>query len=122
MAGLNPHPGGGPQESKRQNVEWFDKFDIDVDGESFPGRIYLFRKRGKTRKRTRADSYRKDEGIVFTYNGQCQAFFSKDFFRRKAVRLDTLGLPAGLHRLQRHQRACPRRRSCQTARTCDTAT
>ena len=75
---------------KRQNVEWFDKFDIDVDGEKFSGRIYLFRKRGKDEKKNPADSYRKDEGIVFTYNGQCQAFFSKDFFRRKAVRQDYL--------------------------------
>ncbi len=75
---------------KRQNVEWFDKFDIDVDGEKFSGRIYLFRKRGKDEKKNPADTYRKDEGIVFTYNGQCQAFFSKDFFRRKAVRQDYL--------------------------------
>jgi hypothetical protein len=79
---------------KRQNVEWFDKFDIDIDGERFTGRIYLFRKRGKDAngkaEKNPAESYRKDEGIVFTYNGQCQAFFSKDFFRRKAVRQDYL--------------------------------
>lgn len=75
---------------KRQNVEWFDKFDIDLDGEKFSGRIYLFRKREKDEKKNPADSYRKDEGVVFTYNGQCQAFFSKDFFRRKAVRQDYL--------------------------------
>ena len=75
---------------KRQNVEWFDKFDIDLDGEKFSGRIYLFRKRAKDEKKNPADTYRKDEGIVFTYNGQCQAFFSKDFFRRKAVRQDYL--------------------------------
>lgn len=75
---------------KRQNVEWFDKFDIDVDGEQFSGRIYLFRKRGKDEKKNPAENYRKDEGIVFTYNGQCQAFFSKDFFRRKSVRQDYL--------------------------------
>ncbi|HLG87161.1 MAG TPA: hypothetical protein VKZ79_08180 [Alphaproteobacteria bacterium] len=75
---------------KRQNVEWFDKFDMDIDGEKFSGRIYLFRKRGKDEKKNPAENYRKDEGIVFTYNGQCQAFFSKDFFRRKAVRQDYL--------------------------------
>ncbi len=75
---------------KRQNVEWFDKFEVDVDGEKFSGRIYLFRKRAKDEKKNPADSYRKDEGVVFTYNGQCQAFFSKDFFRRKAVRQDYL--------------------------------
>jgi hypothetical protein len=75
---------------KRQNVEWFDKFDVDLDGEKISGRIYLFRKRAKDEKKNPADSYRKDEGVVFTYNGQCQAFFSKDFFRRKAVRQDYL--------------------------------
>lgn len=72
------------------NVEWYDKFDMDIDGEKFSGRIYLFRKRTKEEKKNPADSYRKDEGIVFTYNGQCQAFFSKDFFRRNAVRQDYL--------------------------------
>jgi len=75
---------------KRQNVEWFDKFDMDIGGEKFSGRIYLFRKQGKDEKKNPAENYRKDEGIVFTYNGQCQAFFSKDFFRRKAVRQDYL--------------------------------
>lgn len=75
---------------KRQNVEWFDKFDMDIDGEKFSGRIYLFRKRGKDEKKNPADNYRKDEGIVFTYNGQCQAFFTKDFFRRTRVRQDYL--------------------------------
>jgi len=63
---------------------------MDIGGEKFSGRIYLFRKQGKDEKKNPAENYRKDEGIVFTYNGQCQAFFSKDFFRRKAVRQDYL--------------------------------
>jgi hypothetical protein len=75
---------------KRQNVEWFDKFELDVEGEKFGGRIYLFRKQGKDDGKNPADNYRKDEGVIFTYNGQCQAFFSKDFFRRKAVKQDYL--------------------------------
>ena len=84
---------------KRQNVEWFDKFDIDIDGEKFTGRIYLFRKRDKDREgKNPAESYRKDEGIVFTYNGQCQAFFSKDFFRRKGGPAGlSVGFPTRLH-------------------------
>ena len=72
------------------NVEWYDKFDMVIDGEKFSGRIYLFRKRAKEEKKNPAINYRKDEGIVFTFNGQCQAFFSKDFFRRAAVRQDYL--------------------------------
>ena len=71
------------------NVEWYDKFEMDIDGERFSGRIYLFRKRIKDEKNP-ANNYRKDEGVVFTYNGQCQAFFSKDFFRRSAVKQDYL--------------------------------
>jgi hypothetical protein len=75
---------------KRQNVEWFDKFDIDIDGQRFTTRIYLFRKAGKDEKKNPAESYRRDEGIVFTYNGQAQAILSKDFFRRKRVKQDYL--------------------------------
>lgn len=72
------------------NVEWFDKFDLDIDGERFSARIYLFRKRAPEESKNPATTYRKDEGVVFSYNGQCQAFFSKDFFRRAAVRQDYL--------------------------------
>jgi hypothetical protein len=75
---------------KRKNVEWFDKFDIDIDGQKFTTRIYLFRKAGKDEKKNPAESYRKDEGVVFTYNGQAQAILSKDFFRRKRVKQDYL--------------------------------
>jgi hypothetical protein len=75
---------------KRKNVEWFDKFDIDIDGQKFTTRIYLFRKAGKDESKNPAESYRKDEGIVFTYNGQAQAILSKDFFRRKRVKQDYL--------------------------------
>lgn len=90
MAGLIYTLEQDRKDPKRQNVEWFDKFDMDIDGEKFSDRIYLFRKRTKDEKKNPADSYRKDEGIVFTYNGQCQAFLSKDFFRRSAVRQDYL--------------------------------
>ena len=31
------------KDPKRQNVEWFDKFDLDIDGEKFSGRIYRAR-------------------------------------------------------------------------------
>lgn len=75
---------------KRQNVEWFDKFELDIDGQKFTTRIYLFRKAGKDEKKNPAESYRKDEGIVFTYNGQAHAVLSKDFFRRKRVKQDYL--------------------------------
>jgi hypothetical protein len=89
MAGLIYTLEQDRKDPKRHNVEWFDTFAADIDGEKFTVRIYLFRKPVKGEKNP-ADNYRKDEGVVFTYNGQCQAFFSKDFFRRKAVKQDYL--------------------------------
>jgi hypothetical protein len=74
---------------KRQNVEWFDKFDIDIDGQKFTVRTYLFRTQTKDEKNP-AENYRKDEGVIFTYNGQAQAVYTKDFFRRKRVKQDYL--------------------------------
>lgn len=68
----------------RSAVEWHDKREITVDGEKFSVRLYLFESKDK------ADTYRKDEGIVFTYNGQAHATLTKDFFRRKRVKQDYL--------------------------------
>ena len=90
MAGLIHTLEQDRKNPKRQNVEWFDKFDIDIDGQKFTARIYLFRKPGKDESKNPAESYRKDEGIVFTYNGQAQTVLSKDFFRRKRVKQDYL--------------------------------
>lgn len=69
---------------KRSHVEWFDKLPFDVDGEKFEVSIYLFK------SKEAADAYRRDEGILFTYNGQCHATMTKDFFRRKKVKQDYL--------------------------------
>jgi hypothetical protein len=69
---------------KRDSVEWFDKLEFDVDGERFTARIYLFK------NKLAADIYRRDEGVIFTYNGQCHAVMTKDFFRRKKVKQDYL--------------------------------
>jgi hypothetical protein len=90
MAGLIYTLDQDRKNPKRNNVEWFDKFDMDIEGEKFSARIYLFRKQSKDEHKNPADNYRKDEGVVFTFNGQCQSFFSKDFFRRKAVKQDYL--------------------------------
>ena len=69
---------------KRDNVEWFDKFDMVVEGQPFTGRIYVFKDKNT------ADGYRRDEGVIFAFNGQSHAVFSKDFFRRKSVKQDYL--------------------------------
>lgn len=70
--------------AKRDNVDWFDRFEMDVQGERFSCRIYLFK------DKKAADAYRKDEGVIFSYNGQSHAVFSKDFFRRSKVKQDYL--------------------------------
>lgn len=72
------------EDDKRDNVEWFDELEFDVEGEKFTALIYLFK------NKEAADTYRRDEGVLFTYNGQCHATLSKDFFRRKRVKQDYL--------------------------------
>ena len=69
---------------QRQNVEWHDKLEFHIGGERFTADIFLFKNKDA------ADSYRKSEGVVFTYNGQCHATMRKDFFRRKKVGHDYL--------------------------------
>ena len=56
---------------------------IKISGEPMEATIYVF-KRGK------ADTYRKNEGIVFTVNGQTHGHLTTDFFRRKKVGLSYL--------------------------------
>lgn len=55
---------------------------LSVDGENMVATIYAFKK-GK------AETYRRDEGIVFTVNGQMHGNLTKSFFtRQKAGRLN----------------------------------
>lgn len=72
------------ESDSRDNVEWQDQFEFRVRGHQFTARVFLFKD-----KKT-ADGYRKDEGIVFSYNGQSHATLTKDFFRRKRVKQDYL--------------------------------
>ncbi len=72
------------ESDKRDNVEWFDRQEFDVDGSRFMADIYLFKDKAA------ASSYKKDEGLIFTLNGQAHAILSKDFFRRTKVKQDYL--------------------------------
>ena len=78
---------------------------FSCEGESLMARVYAFRRTaagdqtngkrpGKSgssgRPRGGARSYRRQEGIVFTRNGQTQASMSKAFFRRDAVKMKPL--------------------------------
>ena len=51
---------------------------ISVEGEALTATIYAF-------KKGRAGTYRKNEGIIFTVNGQTHGHLTKDFYNRKAA-------------------------------------
>lgn len=72
------------ESDKRDNVEWYDQDVFDVDGEEFKLHYFLFK------NKEAADRYRRDEGLVFYYNGQTHTVLTKDFFRRKSVKMDYL--------------------------------
>jgi len=52
-----------------------------IDEQKYSYSIYVFNKGG-------SEKYRKNEGVIFTYNGQAHGFFSTSFFERKAIKLD----------------------------------
>jgi hypothetical protein len=71
-------------DAKQENLEpdFSVSCPLSVDGEKMMATIYAF-------KKGRADTYRKDEGIIFTMNGQVHGNLTKAFFtRQKAGRLD----------------------------------
>jgi hypothetical protein len=73
------------EDNKGENLE--DNFPtsskLSVNGEEITATIYAFKK-GK------ADTYRKNEGIIFTLNGQTHGHLTKDFFRRTRVGMSYL--------------------------------
>ena len=78
MAGLHVRL----QDDRNENVEiGFPKFyTMQVMGESMRLALYAFKKGG-------AENYRRNEGIIFTINGQTHGTFSKRFFSRHNVRM-----------------------------------
>lgn len=72
-------------DDKAQNIE--DKFPstlpMSVMGQEMLVTVYAF-KPGK------AAQYRRNEGIVFSINGQTQGYITKDFFARESVRQNRL--------------------------------
>ena len=72
------------EDAKQENLEpdFPVSCPLSVDGEKMMATIYAF-------KKGRAETYRKDEGIIFTMNGQVHGNLTKAFFtRQKAGRLD----------------------------------
>ena len=70
------------EEDKRLNVEsgFPVPYQMKVLGESMSLRIYAF-------KKGRDESYRRNEGLIFTINGQTHHSISKDFFSRRRVNM-----------------------------------
>jgi hypothetical protein len=56
---------------------------LRASGQEMKATIYAFKK-GK------ADTYRKNEGIIFILNGQTHGYLTQDFYRRKSVGLSYL--------------------------------
>jgi hypothetical protein len=81
VAGLSVRLG----DNKGENLEpdFPDSCQLTVAGEPMAATIYAL-------KKNTADTYRKNEGIIFTVNGQTHGTLTVDFFRRKQVGLSLL--------------------------------
>lgn len=68
-----------------QNIEpgYPSSASLTVKGERFTAQIYAFTK-------DRADTYRSNEGIIFTVNGQTHGAIPKTFFERSKVKMQRL--------------------------------
>ncbi len=81
MAGLSVRL----DEDKRENLEegFPSSGELRVRGEPMDFRIYVFRKGQK-------EKYTRNEGIIFSVNGQAHGFLPKSFFDRKSVKMSYL--------------------------------
>jgi len=81
LAGLSVRLG----DNKGENLEpgFPESCQLTVAGEPMAATIYAL-------KKGTADTYRKNEGIIFTVNGQTHGTLTVDFFRRKTVGLSLL--------------------------------
>ena len=52
-----------------------------IDEQKYSYSLYVFNKGG-------SDKYRKNEGVIFSFNGQAHGFLSTSFFERKAINFD----------------------------------
>ncbi|MEM6895386.1 MAG: hypothetical protein AAF554_16945 [Bacteroidota bacterium] len=80
------------EEDKRNNLEsdeWPSSHDLSVLGEKMKMKVYAFKKDFTTNKKP-TQKYVKEEGIIFTINGQTHGFINKRFFHRRAIGLGNL--------------------------------
>ncbi len=72
------------EDGKAENLEFTpSSCPMSAAGEQMMATIYAF-------KKGRAETYRKNEGIIFIVNGQTHGHLTTDFFRRKQVGLSYL--------------------------------
>ena len=73
-------------EDKSENIElgFPDSNTIKIEGQEIKIQIYVF-------KRDKKRHYSRDEGVIFTVNGQAHGFIPKSFFSRKSVGMSYLG-------------------------------
>ncbi len=71
-------------DNKHENLE-DDPYSVtmNVAGEKMTANIFVF-------KKDKADTYRSNEGIIFSVNGQTHGYLSTSFFRRKKVGMSYL--------------------------------
>lgn len=76
------------EEDKRENIEdgYPTSANLNIDGYNLKASIFAF-KRNKTDKKEMRETYAKNEGVIFTINGQTHGYLSKSFFNRKSVQL-----------------------------------
>jgi len=78
VLGLNVRLGDASRDDKRESIEesFPTSCPLTVLGEKMTATIYAF-------KKERGKAYRKNEGVIFSVNGQTHGHFTTDFFRRK---------------------------------------
>lgn len=81
MSGLNVRL----EEDKRDNIEenFPNSAEITIEGQKMEIQIYAF-------KKGQREKYAKNEGVIFSVNGQAHGFFPKQFFERKGVGMQSL--------------------------------
>lgn len=72
------------EDNRGENLEYDPwSFSMTVNGQEMTGTIYAF-------KKNKADTYRKNEGIVFSVNGQTHGYLTTDLFSRRKIGLGYL--------------------------------
>lgn len=79
------------EDDRNENIEpgFPTSAEFLINGQRFKTSIYVFKKSGKDGK-PRAAKYRKDEGIIFTINGQTHGSIPMSFFTRGRIGLSYL--------------------------------